>query len=311
LLCISARPQVRFQEKTTTGFGHLSCAMGNSNLAKRPAKDYTFSRTIEEHVWSIADFHIRNSQMLCRISFYARVHYSTQRWFMTSKSILATNKAYPVATYLANFLEDTDKMMVDLAMNSNFRELIVRHFYGRLRSDEYDVPFSPTLPFPDYFFPFWDWLYKTVGNYLLHYMCTIDFDQRERRGVMDYLVGGNFTLDGKKKLSRDFVYFPQDGLFMNGLTVETWQPYVPAALLPQHRYIQEDYNMFVRSYYDAHQKLPVIDKHYTRLTRDDITLLRRRGELTKLIATTADVKTTEELVDRLAPLLRKNDMTDM
>jgi hypothetical protein len=102
--------------------------MGNSNWKNHSSWDYQFTRTIDDKTWSDANFHFRNYQMLCRLSIYARVHYSTQRWFMTSKSILATNKAYPVATYLANFLDNKDKMKVDLAMNSKFRELNIRRF---------------------------------------------------------------------------------------------------------------------------------------------------------------------------------------
>jgi hypothetical protein len=49
-------------------------------------------------------------------------------------------------------------------------------------------------------------MYKAFGNYLLHYMCMINYDERERQGVMTYLVDGNFTLDGKEKLIRDFVH---------------------------------------------------------------------------------------------------------
>jgi hypothetical protein len=92
--------------------------MGNSNWKNHSSWDYQLTKTIDDKTWSDANFHFRNYQMLCRLSIYARVHYSTQRWFMTSQKILATNKVYPVATYLSNFLDDPDKTPVHLAINS-------------------------------------------------------------------------------------------------------------------------------------------------------------------------------------------------
>jgi hypothetical protein len=129
--------------------------MGNSNWGNRSSWDYQFTRTIDDQTWSNANFHFRNYQMLCRISIYARVHYSTQRWFVIRKEIIATNKVYPVATYLADFLDDMDKVTkVNLAMNSKFREWTIRLIYGRLYDGEYAGQLNPTLPFPDKLIPF-------------------------------------------------------------------------------------------------------------------------------------------------------------
>ena len=75
---------------------------------------------------------------------------------MTNKKILATNMMYQVATYLSDFLYKEDKTMVHLAIESKFRWMTWNRFFGRLNDTEYEDQLNPTLPFPDYFIPFWD-----------------------------------------------------------------------------------------------------------------------------------------------------------